>query len=36
MCCRDIGIGWWSFNGEPLLSGKDQQAVRLGDAEVFD
>jgi dTDP-4-dehydrorhamnose 3,5-epimerase len=31
----DIGIDW-PFNGEPLLSGKDQQAVRLRDAEVFD
>ncbi len=31
----DIGIDW-PFNGVPLLSGKDQQAVRLRDAEVFD
>ena len=31
----DIGIDW-PFNSEPLLSGKDQQAVRLRDAEVFD
>jgi len=31
----DIGIDW-PFNSEPLLSRKDQQALRLGDAEVFD
>jgi dTDP-4-dehydrorhamnose 3,5-epimerase len=31
----DIGIDW-PFDGEPLLSAKDQQAVLLGAAQVFD
>ncbi len=31
----DIGITW-PLTGAPLLSGKDQQAARLRDAELFD
>lgn len=31
----DIGIDW-HFDGEPQLSGKDQQGVLLKDAELFD
>lgn len=26
----------WPFNGQPLLSGKDQQGVALSDADLFD
>lgn len=31
----DIGIDW-TFDGSPILSGKDQQAKPLSQAEVFD